>query len=149
MSIRRGEVGIIPFEIISDAEAEFADDSGRIAAAVVVAGEVEVGGWGVASPRVINAVVVGVFDVAMVVVGGEGGVGGEVLFRVTGAPFCVLYVSLAQVSEWNAMVEDEREKTKKDGQGASVRTIIWICKRLLGLMLRASSAALIRAHAVG
>ena len=80
---------IVPLEIIGDAEAEFADDSGVIATAVVVAGEFEVGGWGLAGAGVVDAVVVGPFEVAVVVVGGEDVVG-EVLVGIAGAPFCVL-----------------------------------------------------------
>ena len=80
---------IVPLEIIGDAEAEFADDSGVIAAAVVVAGEFEVGGWGLAGAGVVDAIVVGPFEVAVVVVGGEDVVG-EVLVGIAGAPFCVL-----------------------------------------------------------
>ena len=90
MIIRRGEVGtVVPFEIVCDAEAEFADDGGRVAAAVVVAGEIEVGGGGIAGAGIVDAVVVGVFDVAVVVVGGEIVVR-EVLMWVAGAPFRVL-----------------------------------------------------------
>ena len=38
VAIRRGETGtVVGFDIIGDGEAEFADDGGRVAAAVVVA----------------------------------------------------------------------------------------------------------------
>lgn len=87
--VRWGETGIIPFEVVGDAEAELADDGGPVAAAVVVAGEFEVGGWGLAGAGVVDAVVVGPFQVAVVIVGGEKVVG-EVLMRVAGAPFGVL-----------------------------------------------------------
>ena len=90
MAVRRGESRVVPFEIVRNAEAEFADDRGRIAAAVVVAGFVEVGEGGLAGAGVVDAVVVGVFEVAVVVVGGVGVVG-EVLTGVAGAPFRVLY----------------------------------------------------------
>ena len=86
MIVRRREIGIVPFEVIRDAEAELADDGGPIAAAVVVAGEMKVGGRGAG---VVDAVIVGPFDVAVIVVGGEVVVG-EVLVRVAGAPFRVL-----------------------------------------------------------
>ena len=94
MTTRRREIGIVPLELIRDAEAELADDGGPVAAAVVVAGEVEVGGRGA---RVVDAVVVGPFEVAVVVVGGEGVVG-EVLVRVAGAPFRVLRFSHGSVN---------------------------------------------------
>ena len=84
--IIRHEIGIVPFEVIRDAETEFADDGGPVAAAVVVAGEMEVGGRGAG---VVDAVVVGPFEVAVVVVGGEVIVA-EVLVGVAGAPFRVL-----------------------------------------------------------
>ena len=96
MTIWRGEIGIVPFEIVRDAEAELADDRRPVAAAVVVAGEFEVGGRGAAGAWVVDAVVVGPFDVAVVVVGGEVVVG-EVLVWIAGAPFRVL--RLARVSE--------------------------------------------------
>ena len=89
MAIRRGEIRIVPFEIIRDAEGEFADDGRPIAATVVVAGEFEVGGRGLAGAGVVDAVVIGPFEVAVVVVGGEDVVG-EVLVGVAGAPFGVL-----------------------------------------------------------
>lgn len=89
MTIRRCEIGIVPFEIIGDAEAKFANDRRPIAAAIVVAGFFEVGGWGLAGAGVVDAIVVGPFEVAVVVVGGEDVVG-EVLVRVAGAPFHVL-----------------------------------------------------------
>ena len=89
VTIRRGEVGIVPFEIVRDAEAEFADDGGDVAAAVVVTGEFEVGGGGVAGAGIVDAVVVGILDVAVVVVGGEIVVR-EVLMWVARAPFRVL-----------------------------------------------------------
>lgn len=95
MTIRRSEVGIVPFEIVRDTEAEFADDGGPVAAAVVVAGFFEVGGGGLAGAGVVDAVVVGPFEVAVVVVGGEGVVG-EVLVGVTGAPFCVLCEAVSE-----------------------------------------------------
>lgn len=87
--VRRGEVGVGPLEVVRDAEAEFADEGGPVTAAVVVAGEFEVGGGGVAGGGVVDAVFVGPFDVAVVVVGGEVVVG-EVLVGVAGAPFGVL-----------------------------------------------------------
>ena len=89
MVTRWGETGIVPFEVVGDAEAELADDGGPVAAAVVVAGEFEVGGWGLAGAGVVDAVVVGPLEVAVVVVGGEKVVG-EVLMWVAGAPFGVL-----------------------------------------------------------
>ena len=89
MAIRWSESGIVPFEIIRDAEAELTDDRRPVAAAVVVAGEFEVGGGRLAGARVVDAVVVGPFEVAVVVVGGEVVVG-EVLVWVAGAPFGVL-----------------------------------------------------------
>lgn len=89
MVVRRGEVGVCPLEVVRDAEAELADDGGAVAAAVVVAGECEVGGWGVAGGGGVDAVVVGPFDVAVVVVGGEVVVR-EVLVGIAGAPFRVL-----------------------------------------------------------
>ena len=89
MVIRRGEVGVGPFEVVGDAEAELADDGGAVAAAVVVAGECEVGGWGVAGGGIVDAVVVGPFDVAVVIVGGEVVVS-EVLVGIAGSPFRVL-----------------------------------------------------------
>lgn len=69
--IRRCEVGVLPLEVVRDAEAELADDGGPVAAAVIVTGEFQVGGWRVAGAGVVDAVVVGPFDVAVVVVGGE------------------------------------------------------------------------------
>lgn len=87
--VRRGEGGVGPLEVVRDAEAKLADEGGPVTAAVVVAGEFEVGGGGVAGGGVVDAVFVGPFDVAVVVVGGEVVVG-EVLVRVAGAPFCVL-----------------------------------------------------------
>ena len=137
MTIRRREISIIPLKIIRDAKAELADDGRPIAAAVVVAGEFEVGGGGAAGAGVIDAVVVGPFEVAVVVVGGEEVVG-EVLVGVAGAPFRVLRVFATDVSQVLRMESETR-----------TITIIWMCKRLLGLMLRAASAARMRAHAVG
>lgn len=87
--VRRGEGGVGPLEVVRDAEAEFADEGGPVTATVVVAGEFEVGGRGVAGGGVVDAVFVGPFDVAVVVVGGEVVVG-EVLVGVAGAPFGVL-----------------------------------------------------------
>ena len=92
MTPRRCEIRIAPFEIIRDAEAELADDGRPIAAAVVVAGKMEISGGRAAGAGVVNAVVVGPFEVAVVVVGGEVVVG-EVLVGVAGAPFRVLRVS--------------------------------------------------------
>ena len=89
MVVRWGETGIVPFEFVGDAEAELTDDGGPVAAAVVVAGEFEVGGRGLAGAGVVDAVVVGPFQVAVVIVGGEKVVG-EVLMWVAGAPFGVL-----------------------------------------------------------
>lgn len=89
VAVRWGEVGVIPLEVVRDAQAELADDGGPVAAAVVVAGEFEVGGGGVAGAGVVDAVVVGPFDVAVVVVGGEVVVG-EILVWIAGAPFGVL-----------------------------------------------------------
>ena len=137
MVIRRSEIVIIPFEIIRDAKAELADDGGPIAAAVVVAGEMEVSGRGAAGAGIIDAVVVGPFEVAVVVVGGEVVVF-EVLVGVAGAPFRVL-----RVRTWSV---DALQSKLGRGKG---HAIIWMCKRLLGLMLRAASAARMRAHAVG
>lgn len=77
MTIQRGE-SRIPLETSVDTEAEFADDGGPIAPAVVVAGCVEVSGGGQADAGVI-------FEVAVVVVGGEGVVC-EVLLGFAGAP---------------------------------------------------------------
>ena len=134
MAVRRGESRAVPFEVICNAEAEFADDRGRIAATVVVAGFVEIGEGGLTGAGVVDAVVVGVFKVAVVVVGGVGVVG-EVLAGVAGAPFRVLHDA---VSDYIGVRE-----------GVGIRTIIWICRRSLGLMLRAASAARMRAHAVG
>ena len=93
MSARRREIGIVPLELIRDAEAELADEGGPVAAAVVVAGEVEVGGG---RAGVVDAVVGGPFEVAVVVVGGEVVVG-EVLVGVAGAPFRVLRFSHVSV----------------------------------------------------
>ena len=56
MIVRWREIGIVPFEIVRNAEAELADNRRRVAAAVIVAGEMEVGGRGGA--RVVDAVVV-------------------------------------------------------------------------------------------
>ena len=134
MTIWRGEIGIVPFEIVRDAEAEFADNRRPVAAAVVVAGEFEVSGGGTAGAGVVDAVVVGPFDVAVVVVGGEVVVG-EVLVWIAGAPFRVLRFARVSQCYGQRMRQDD--------------TIIWICKRLLGLILRAASAARMRAHAVG
>ena len=89
MVIRRGEICVRPLQIVRDADAELADDGRPVAAAVVVAGECEVGGGGVAGAGGVDAVVIGPFDVAVVVVGGEDVVG-EVLVWVARAPFCVL-----------------------------------------------------------
>ena len=90
MIIRRREIGVVvPFKIIRDAKAELADDSRRIAAAVIVAGEFEIGGGGATGAVVVDAVVVRPFDVAVVVVGGKDVVG-KVLVWVSGAPFRVL-----------------------------------------------------------
>ena len=90
MNIRRRKIRIVvPFKIIQDAKAELADDRRPVAAAVVVAGEFEVSGRGATGAGVIDAVVVGPFDVAVVVVGGEVVVG-EILVGVAGAPFRVL-----------------------------------------------------------
>lgn len=98
VAIRRGEIGTAPLEVVGDAEAELADHGGPVAAAVIVAGFLEVSGRGLAGAGVVDAVVVGIFEVAVVVVGGEGVVG-EVLVRVAGAPFCVLrFVSINQYS---------------------------------------------------
>ena len=91
MAIRRGESGVVPLKVIRDGEAEFADNGRPVAAAVVVAGFLEVGGGGLAGAGVVDAVVVGPFQVAVVVVGGEEVVG-EVLVRVAGTPFRVLCV---------------------------------------------------------
>lgn len=134
MAVRRGESRVVPFEIICNAEAEFADDRGRIAAAVVVAGFVEIGKGGLAGAGVVDAVVVGVFEVTVVVVGGEIVVG-QVLAGVARAPFRVLHDAISD----------------KIGvrEGVAIRTIIWICRRLLGPRLRAASATRMRAHAVG
>ncbi len=93
----RVEVGIVPLEVVRDGEAELADDGGPVAAAVVVAGFLEVGGGRLAGAGVVDAVVVGIFEVAVVVVGGEDVVG-EVLVRVAGAPFGVLYVAIRCIS---------------------------------------------------
>lgn len=92
--VRWGETGIVPFEVVGDAEAELADDGGPVAAAVVVAGEFEVGGRGLAGAGVVDAVVVGPFQVAVVIVGGEEVVG-EVLMWVAGAPFGVLRLDVS------------------------------------------------------
>ena len=90
MLIRRREIGVVvPFKIIRDAKAELADDSRGIAAAVVVAGEFEVGGGGATSAVVVDAFAVRIFEVAVVVVGGEDVVL-KVLVWVSGAPFRVL-----------------------------------------------------------
>ena len=87
---RRGEIGIVPFEFIGDAEAEFADDGGPVAAAVVVAGEFEVGGGRLAGAGVVDAIVVGPFEVTVIVVGGEEVVS-EILVGVARAPFRILH----------------------------------------------------------
>ncbi len=99
----RVEVGIVPLEVVRDGEAELADDGGPIAAAVVVAGLLEVGGGGLAGAGVVDAVVIGPFKVAVVVVGGEEVVG-EVLVRVAGAPFGVLYVRFDASVDVNANI---------------------------------------------
>ena len=137
MAIRRCEISIIPLKIIRDAKTELADDSRPIAAAVVMAREFEVGGGRAAGAGIVDAVVVGPFEVAVVVVGGEEVVG-EVLVGVAGAPFCVLRVFRNDVSQVLWMESETR-----------TITIIWMWRRLLGLMLRAASAARMRAHAVG
>ena len=98
VAVRRCEVGIVPFELVRDAEAELADDGGPVAAAVVAAGLLEVGGGGLAGAGVVDAVVVGPFEVPVVVVGGEDVVG-QVLVRVAGTPFCVLRM--------NSLVHDD------------------------------------------
>ena len=86
LAINGGKIRIIQFHSIVDTEAEFADDGRPIAAAVVVAGCVEIGPGRQAD--------VGVkFEVAVVIVGGEDVVG-EVFFGVAGAPFGVLYFDL-------------------------------------------------------
>ena len=59
-----------------------------------MAGFAQVGGRGFAGARVVDAVVVGVFEVAVVVVGSEVEVR-EVLVWVAGAPFLVLRIVLA------------------------------------------------------
>lgn len=117
MIIRRRETRIVPFEIIGDAEAEFADDGGPVAAAVIVAGFSEVGGGGLAGAGVVDAVVVGPFEVAVVVVGGEEVVG-EVLVRVAGAPFCVLR-TFRSLSASRFHVWDERKSSLPSFECAS------------------------------
>lgn len=89
MIIQRGEIGI-PCEIVRDAQTEFADDGGRVAAAVIVAGYCKVGGGGLPGAGVVEAVFVGPFEVAVVVVSGEDMVR-EVFVWVAGAPFLVLF----------------------------------------------------------
>ncbi len=89
MGIRNEIILRVPFEIGRDTKAEFADDKGPVAAAIIVAGFLQVGGGGIAGSRRIDAVVVGVFEVAVVVIGGIVEIR-EVLSRVTGAPFSVL-----------------------------------------------------------
>ena len=86
---RREPRARIELDIIRNAEAEFAHYRGCVAAAVVVAGEVEVGGRGLVGAGDVDVGVVCVLEVAVVVVGGEGGVG-EVLLRGARVPFCVL-----------------------------------------------------------
>ncbi len=71
MTIRDKVIRRIPLQVVGDAEAELANDEGPVAAAVVVAGFFEVSGGGFAGAGVVDAVVVGVFEVAVVVVGGE------------------------------------------------------------------------------
>ena len=61
----------VPLQVIRDAQAKFADDQGPIAAAVVDAGLAEVGSGGFAGSGIVDAVVVGVFEVAVIVVGCE------------------------------------------------------------------------------
>ena len=90
MAVRGRERAIAPLEVVGDAEAELADERGHVAAAVVVAGFLEVGGGRLARAGVVDAVVVRVLEVAVVVVGGEVVVG-EVLGRVAGTPFRVLF----------------------------------------------------------
>ena len=89
MAIRNEIVLRVPFEVVRNTKTEFADDKGPVAAAIIVAGFLQVGGRGIAGSRRVDAVVVGVFEVAVVVVGGIGEVR-EVLIRVAGAPFSVL-----------------------------------------------------------
>ena len=79
----------VELDVVGDAEAEFADYGGRVAAAVVVAGEIEVGGGSLVGAWDVDVAFVSVFEVAVVVVGGEGCVG-EVLLGFAGVPFCVL-----------------------------------------------------------
>lgn len=89
MAVRRREGRVVPLQVVRDAEAELADDGREVAAAVVDAGLLEVCGGGPSSAGLVDAAVVGVFEVAVVVVGGEPVVG-EVLVRVAGAPEGVL-----------------------------------------------------------
>ena len=90
MVIRRCEAGaVVELDVVCDAEAEFADDGGCVAAAVVVAGEIEVGGWSLVGAWDVDVAFVCVFEVAVVVVGGEDCVG-EVLLGLAGIPFGVL-----------------------------------------------------------
>lgn len=79
----------VVLKIISDAEGEFPYESGGIATDVVDAGLFELGGGGLAGAGVVEAVVVGVFEVAVFVVGGEDG-GSEILAGIAGEPFRVL-----------------------------------------------------------
>ena len=125
----------VPLQVVGDAEAEFADDEGPVPAAVVVAGFLKVGGGGFASASVVDAVVVRVFEVTMVVVGGVVEIR-EVLFGVAGAPFLVLRVFLA------LDVFRIREYFGK-------RTIIWMWTNLSLDIPRLDSAARMRFHAVG
>ena len=103
MVIRGREArAVVELDVVRDAEAELADDGGGVAAAVVVAGEVEVGGWGLVGAGDVDVAFVGVFEVAVVVVGGEDGVG-EVLLRLAGVPFGVLggvWMSQWKLGQW-------------------------------------------------
>ena len=129
MTIRRGESGIVPLEIIRDGEAEFTDNGRPVAAAVVVAGFLEVGGGRLAGAGVVDAVVVGPFEVAVVVVGGEEVVG-EILVRVAGAPFCVLCVhvdvsvNVDAIRRLRGEEERERERERKSYHHLDMKTIV-------------------------
>lgn len=71
MVARWSKSGISVLQIVRYAQAELADYGRPVATAVIDARLLEIGCWGLAGSGVIDAVIVGPFEVAVVVVSGE------------------------------------------------------------------------------
>lgn len=69
MIARWGKSGTGVLQIVGDAQAELAHYGGPVATAIVDARLLEICCWGLPGSGAVNAVVVGVFEVAVVVVG--------------------------------------------------------------------------------